>query len=337
MTLSNKILLPLYMVFIWAISRIYKTYIVINFDVNPTAFSLYSVFFASLVLLIHGKTNSKMLNLAMREKYCWFFAILEILTHTLSVMLLFYTGSTRASYLIQLCTVFAIIQGVIRHNRKVKTYDIFSSFLLLSGVFYALSQTDKNELTIVIILTILFSLVMTFKTLSAELNPLNLSIMDTRSRMKITGIAVGLSSAFMAILIAVIKFITPHIKTNNEVINYITNSTPGYEDFIYLPTIISSLIFGIILISTGRYIYFKASKISSTETLLTIAALTPLATLIFELISVKIGIFDTTNISKYDVYICSLIAIGVVLQIMSKNKNIFMINNKKVQKVFAKK
>lgn len=336
MAIKNKILLPLYMVLIWSVAKIYKSYIVINYQVNPTAFSLISLLAASVVLIAYGRTNIQMLKLAFKEKQSWIFAIFDILSNITLMIMFFYVGSTRSSYLCQLCTVTAIGYSFIKYKRKVEFYDLFAILLILSGMFYALSEAKEEYIPVLLSCTILSAIFLTGKTLSAEFNPLNQFVMDYQARMKIAGIAVALSSIFMATIIISAKIFAPVITIENRAMFYIINSIPSLDDFLYLPTIISALIYGIVLLVTSRYIYFKSSKVSSTETLLTIAALSPLGTLILEYLAFNIGIFETTEINIYDVYICILMSIGVIVLTLSRNKDIFALSDRKIRKILSK-
>jgi len=321
--LNSRILLPLYMVLIWSISRIYKAYILINYEINPTVFALYALFFASLILIINGKNNKKLLRLTFETSHHFIYSIFEILSQIIAILILFYVGSTEGSHLIQLCTVTAIIYGNTKNKRDKKTSDIFLSILILSGVFYALNKTPNYQLLPVFYLTILFSLIMTIKTVIAEKNPLNKLHINNKAKMKVTGFAIGISTIIFSFSLPLIKLISS-IVLKKDILTWL----PNYTDFSNKPTIFLGFIYGVVLISIGRYIYLKASKTTKTETLLTIAALTPFTVLLLELISYKFGLFNSTSIDLIDILICSSVALEVIALTIIRNYKIFSLKKK---------
>jgi len=321
MIIQNKILMPFYLVLAWAISNVLRRFFAITYNIDAVVFSIVSLFTASIILIIIGhKKNNNNTKEALKEKYTWLFALFEILSSISTMMIFIYVNSTKGSLLMQFTSITAIIYGLYKYKKEFKLYDFAGCLLIVSGVFHVISTVDNSILSIITIATIFNALFITAKTISAERNPFNISELDYKDRCQITGNVVLFTSIAMCCLMLILSFIKPLLINNN----FIFSITPDLREFTHLPTIISGIIFGTVILSLIRYLYFYSSRLVATDNLLIISALTPISTWLFEFLAVKLNILHHIEISNDDLIWGSVITIGAITMIFGRYKEILL-------------
>lgn len=332
MIIQNKIMMPFYLVLMWALSNVYRRFFAVTHQIDAVVFSIISLFTASIVLIIIGyKKNNNITKKALKEKYTWLFALFEILSSISSMLLFIYVNSTKGSLLMQFTSITAITYGIYKYKKSFKLYDIAGCLLISSGMFNVINTVNKEIASIILLITILNAIFITAKTISAEKNPFNLSDLDFKNRCSVTGNVILFTCAIMCSFIFAISIMKPFIIINSDLLNFVFNISPTLEDFTNKYTIISGITFGVFILSTIRYLYFYSSKLVSTDNLLIISALTPISTWFLEFMAVKVNILQHIEVSNDDLIWGAIITSGAIVMIIGRHKEI--LSKSKVIKV----
>lgn len=329
----KKIMLPINLVLIWGLCNISKRYFATNYDLNVIVFTLVSLLTTSIILIFYGKTNQSISKQALKEKYTWWFAVFDILYGIFTMILFAYVSSTKASLLEQLSAVVAILTSYLFFNKKPRLYDIAGCLLILSGIFHVIGNLDGEIFYIIAITTGLNAIINTGKTLTAELNPINLTFLDLKAKFRVTGIVTLFSTFAFTVFILIFSLIKLSITTNNVALNYIFNLMPSLSDFTNFDNYYTGFLYGILFLTTARYLYFYASKVASTDNVLIIYAMTPFVTWIFEYIFAQFGHVDISNISTEDLIWGTIITSGALVMTIGRTKR--AIKEEREQKLSA--
>lgn len=319
MTVKDRILNPLLLIFVWALCDVTKSFIAIKYNVNSICFTLFALFCASAILIITGDANKKIIKEALKEKFSWLFALFDISNSIITMGLFFYVNSAKTSILLQSASIAAIMYANIKKKRMPLKSDYMGILVILSAICFVLSNIEGPNLSIITTITIFTAVLMTAKTLCAEHNPLNMSFLSFRGRSQVTGTIVLLSTVLFTILILTINLFKENLSGTSNFADYIIGRIPSISDITNPYTIGAGIFYGTILMSTGRYLYFLASKTASTDNLLIAAVMTPFCTWSLEAITINLGILTKYKVDINDFYISSIIAIIAVSMLIYRN------------------
>ena len=241
---------------------------------NPLLFTSISLFFAGFFLICIGGPNYNSIKI-LRSPVTWLYGATSVSTVAIFIYLVTYITSTEAIMVMRLWIVIGLIISYVFFHRKTLLNGLWGVFLMSLGSIYVFKSINKEVLGVVIFLVVLISIVQSTQYFTLEhqkkyskIKSDNLSVMGY--------ILLSTSLLFLVFLIAS-SFLGKYV-------NYYSIITPKIEEVFDIRLFFIAPVFGILGFALLRTMEFKTVSKVGADIFMLFTALTPLFTLIVELL-----------------------------------------------------
>ena len=285
------------------LSSIFNIYIMFcnqNFDIHPIIFTMFCVLAASWSLLLFsgpGKLGAK----TVFNFKTWVQGLSLLMNMILAIHLIKYVSGAEVAILRRMSVPISIILALLVLKRIPKKVDFISfSILLLSCLIIIFMQNETSME--VLQLTIIAAFMQCSSFMLAETHQQSVIAqqgIDLKDKARVVSFANFISTVLFLLFLVICSICLKYFP--NLHLNYLS-FIPNLSDYYHLPSIACGLAFGFIFSPFLRYFIWSASYKIKSENVLTILALIPITTYIFQIIFGYIGLIDVEYNVFHDSY-----------------------------------
>ena len=316
--MNQAIILSLISTFLWAVNDVVGRYVIHVHHVHPVIYTcLYMIIGAGALIMIAGPGKGGLNTL--RLPHTWSYGFLEIMMQVAQIFAVIYITTTEMNFLNRSTIFFSLALSWVFFGRRPYRSDIIGSVFVLVGIIMILNGLPDNIKLMAIILTSFIALIVTVETMIAEKHPESLKALNVKDQCRVVGY-VTLGSA---ILLLLFMFFGMLVKHHNAMMAEIPvfAMMPDMADFLFVPTVLSGMIFGFLVVPVNMYTYFAAVKIAKTEVYLLVVVLLPFFTYILEWLASLFDLLTIHEITYVDMLGGVIMTLAAFYMIYARHKN----------------
>ena len=296
-----------------AFFNIYIMFCSQNFNINPIVFSLFCVLSASWSLLLFsgpGKLGAE----TVFNFRTWIQGLTLLMNMVLAIFLIQYVSGAEVAILRRMSVPLSLILALIIFKRTPKKTDFISFSILLACCLTVIFIQTENYIAILGI-TMLAAFTQCSSFMLAESHQQSSIAQkgnDLKDKARVVSFANFVSTVIIFAFLITLSLILKYIPQLN--LNYFS-FIPTFDEYFELSSIVSGLVFGIFISPFLRYFIWSASYKIKSENVLTILALIPFVTFVFQFIFNWLGVIKVNHnvlTNNYDLLIFALTLIMAI-------------------------
>jgi diguanylate cyclase (GGDEF)-like protein len=288
------ILQALGIVFIDTLYNLYIKFTGVNFEIKAFIFPFYYLIGNALTLMVLAGPGRFALD-TIKNISTWVYGIAYLSSFIVEIYLVKYVSSTELSILLRLTVPVCIILAFIYNKRKPVKSDLIVLFTIFSTVAVILSFQETSNLMNIIYLCLMLALLEALGFFIPENHSTNekaIKESGIRGQMRVISFATFITTIILFFALIIFTVLDKHLNISQAV--GLQNNLIKLDDFIHLPTVLSGLVFGLILAPFVRYFQWSASYKITSESVLSIMAIIPLITFSLEYLLVHFKLMPSS-------------------------------------------
>lgn len=252
---------------------------------HPTAFLVYAMLIAALALLALAGRGPNALRI-MLSPLSWVVGFGIIGMEALYYLMLMYVTPAEASVLTRLGIPLAMLMGLTIHGRRPRPLAIGGAAIVLTGISALCILIEPARAIPGVALAAGCAVIMNTRTFATEFHPWNRRAETVLEKMRVTGLVLLVTScAGTAVVVALMALSAAGLLHRGPWL-------PTVQDFLHVPTILTALLAGAVVLTAMQYFAFSAVVKIGTENFIAFTAFTPLTTLLAEQAAAAAGILQ---------------------------------------------
>jgi drug/metabolite transporter (DMT)-like permease len=173
--------------------------------------------------------------------------------------------------------------GFVIHRRRPRPLAIGGAVIVLAGVVALCLLIDPLRAVPGLALAAGCALIMNTRTFATEFHPWNRRAETVLEKMRVTGLVLLVTScAGTALVVALMVLASAGVVRSGPWL-------PAVHDFLHLPTMLTALLSGALVLTAMQYLAFSAVVKIGTENFIAFTAFTPVTTLLAEQAAAAMG------------------------------------------------
>ena len=310
---------------LWGISHIGIGYCAKILHVNTILFACIAFASSALFLLLFSGYG-RLARETLKSLDTWGYGVILLLTY-ISVFLLFSkVSATEGSLLLMFGMNVSLIASWFFFSRKPSKGQVLGNLIVFAGLVLTCYDTPKNVQLGVYTLVIALGVIASIRVFLAETHKPHTQAMqsnDPKSKSRVIAFVMFIVSLIFTTVTVLVATVRHFYSLDAE--HFL--GFPTLVDFLNPASIFAGLVYGAVLMAPLRYLEFASTSKIKGENYLTVTALAPASTLLWEWATHGITGLSLETISKFDILACVLITLGAFLAAYSQIKKSSKSNN----------
>lgn len=301
------LILSLITVLIWAVERVSSRFLLVEYHVEPVIFTCFSLFVCSIILILVAGPGKGGLD-TLRRPHTWGYGILQVLMNITDMLMLALITSTEASFLARIAIIMAIVLKWIFLATKPHKTDFLGLPLILAGfavVAVGLPEEVRGMALFWLFFTALFN---TMRTMIAETHPSAQAANTIKSRCRVTGYVVMVTSFTLLISLFGFAFARTHVPALEGL--PFAAALPTIGHMFHQTTLFAAGLMGLTILPFAMYFYFYTARVAKTEVFMMVTSIQPFLAFALESMLQRMGLLDIREITTTDLIAGVVIVLG---------------------------